>query len=108
MHVVIVEHQKGGKRYVFDCTKLKKFIKKNDTVICETSYGEQLGTAVSNPICVNDEVNEILELYGARFPLKNIVGIVQTKERVLTEKEKELIAIEYIGKKIQEAILDCF
>jgi len=28
MHVVIVEHQKGGKRYVFDCTKLKKFIKK--------------------------------------------------------------------------------
>jgi len=40
--------------------------------------------------------------------LKNIVGIVRTKERVLTEKEKELIALEYFRKKIQENSLDCF
>jgi len=101
LHLVLVEHQRDGKRYVFDCTNLKDVIKAGDTVICETMRGEQTGTAVIDPIRVEGArsyIASFLRLTGAYFPLKQIIGIQRQQE--LTEDDKERIAKEWLRKRI--------
>ncbi len=101
MYIVLVEHQKAGKRYVFDCTALSDIVRFGDTVICETIRGKQTGKAVTNPIRVeaNDgSLASLFKLCGAYLPIKRIVGI--ERQRELTEAEKERIAREWLKERL--------
>lgn len=105
MYILLVEHQKVGKRYVFDCTRLKDTVKFGDTVICETMRGQETGTAVTSPIKV--EANEgslasLLKLCGAYLPIKQIIGVQRRTE--LTEAEKERIAKEWLRERLGDEL----
>jgi len=100
MHVVLVEHQQGGQRYLFRCDGLERFVKPGETVICDTVRGQTTGIAVTRPIHVESSAGSLASLFkqcGAYLPIKRILGIVRPRE--LTEDEKEQIAKEWLRKK---------
>lgn len=105
MYIILVEHEEDGKKYIFDCTELKNTLRRGDTVICKTIRGEQRGRAVTSPIKVDSDnysQKKFLELYGAYFPLKRIIGVVRVKE--LTKEEKEKIAWKWWQEKFEEFV----
>lgn len=104
MYIILIEHEEDERKFIFDCTELKNILRRGDTVICKTIRGEQRGKAVTNPIKVdtdNYSLKKFLELYGAYFPLKRIIGVERVRE--LTEGEKEEIAWKWWQEKFKGA-----
>lgn len=96
--VVGVRFKKAGKIYYFDPDK--KWIKKEDNVIVETSRGIEFGQIVVGPKLVKEE--EITQ------PLKKILRVATNEdiERNSKNKRKELEAFEICLEKIEKHKLD--
>lgn len=78
LHIVAVGHKTGQeKRYWFEVPeKLVPLIKSGTKVLCNTRYGQQSGIAKTE-VLSGDEVKQLAEIEGAKFPLNQIVAVRQ-------------------------------
>lgn len=85
MNIVIVTHQKNGCKYLFSVPE-NVMLKEGDIVLCDTSRGEQVGHCCCDSFHLDGSPLKFLAAtFGARFPLKPIVGRCKCERWVETE-----------------------
>lgn len=79
IHCVFIRHTGSGKTFLFHVARESQ-LQNGAQVLCETKYGESEGICVGKSFIVSESALEsIVAGVGAYFPLKSVVGTVETE-----------------------------